>query len=235
MTDQMVLSPQLITGAEVLYTCYEAADQDAARALVPQGFEAPDPAIVFLNQYWVQGENAHSNAGFPGDWGPYTLTYMGMEIAGHDLYEGMPCRWWTHYFNSSPSMHDYAAAHGLPARKGGRTELEIADTEVTVTTYLDDKPVIRSHATFSAKDSPPVPGQLLYLTERSGEMELGRYPFVGSVKEDIAVQSIEFLDPDSPIYGLRPKQPLNITFAVYFPDLAFCYPGGQQKFGETPF
>lgn len=235
MASEMVLSPQLLTGAEVLYLCFEAEDQDAVRALVPEGFEAPDPATVYLNQYWVPREELHSNAGFPGSWGGYTLTYIGVELAGHDLYEGMPCRWWTHYYNSSDTMHSYAEAHGLPAKKGGRTELEVSDTGVVATTYLNDKPVIRSTAGYSEAVSPPAAGQLLYLTRRNGEFELGRYPFVGGVKEDLEVKSIEFLDPESPFYGLRPKQPLNITFGVFFPDLAFCYPGGQQKFSEKPF
>ena len=235
MSDAMVLSPQLITGAQVLYLCFEAEDQEAARALVPGGFEAGEPATVFLNQYWVQREDLHSNAGFPGSWGAYTLTYMGVELAGHDLYDGMPCRWWTHYYNSSPSMREYASAHGLPALGGGRTELEMSDDLIVATTYIDDKPVIRSRATYDNQVSPPVPGQLLYLTKRDGEFELGRYPFVGGVMENLDVKSIEFLDESSPFYALRPKQPLNVTFGVCFPDLAFCYPGGQQKFGETPF
>jgi hypothetical protein len=235
MGNEMVLSPQLITGAEVLYVCFEVEDQEALKSLAPEGFEPANPGTAFLNQYWVPREDLHSNAGFPGSWGPYTLTYMGVELAGHDLYEGMPCRWWTHYYNSSKTMADYAKAHGLPSMAGGRTELEISEKDVVATTYLDDKPVIRTHATYSPRVSPPVPGQLLYLTRRDGSLELGRYPFVGGVKEDIEVKSIEFLDPDSPFYNLRPKQPLNVTFAVFFPDLAFCYPGGQQKFGEAPF
>ena len=235
MSEAMVLSPQLITGAEVLYLCYEAEDQDAVRALVPEGFEAGEPATVFLNQYWVPREELHSNAGFPGGWGAYTLTYMGVELAGHDLYEGMPCRWWTHYYNSSPTMHEYAQAHGLPALAGGRTQVEMSGTDIIATTFIDDKPVIRSEASFDEKVSPAVPGQLLYLTQRESEFELGRYPFVGGVMENLKVKSIEFLDAECPFYGLRPKQPLNITFGVCFPDLAFCYPGGQQKFAEKPF
>ena len=235
MANDMVLSPQLITGAQVLYICFEAEDQAALADLVPAGFEMADPGTVFLNQYRVAREEQHSNAGFPGGWGPYSLTYMGVELAGHDLYEGMPARWWTHYYNSSPTMHAYAGAHGIPAKSGGRTELDISGREVVATTYLDGKPAIRSHATFDPAVSAPVPGQLLYLTRRAGEFELGRYPFVGGAMEGIEVRAVEFLDPGSPFYGLRPKQPLNVTFAVYFPELAFCYPGGQQKLGDPPF
>ena len=73
------------------------------------------------------------------------------------------------------------------------------------------------------------------MTRKDGELELGRYPFVGTTYEDLDVKSIEFLDESAPFYALRPKQPLNITFSVMFPSLAFCYPGGQQKFGEEPF
>jgi len=235
MKQDKVLSPQLVTNAEVLYCCFEAEDQEAVAALVPEGFEPANPGTVFLNQYWVPDEQQHSNAGFPNSWGAYTLTYIGVELAGHDLYEGMPCRWWTHYYNSSPNMLDYAAEHGIPAYPGGRTELDIGKGEVTATTYLDEKPAIRTKATFSQTQTPPAAGQLLYMTRKAGELELGRYPFVGSTYEDLDVKSIEFLDESASFYALRPKQPLNITFSVFFPALAFCYPGGQQKFGDDPF
>ncbi len=235
MSNDMVLSPQLVTGAQVLYVCFEAEDREALRPFVPDGFELRDPPTVFLNQYRVEREELHSNAGFPGGWGAYNLTYMGVELAGHDLYEGMPARWWTHYYTSSSAMHAYAAAHGIPAIAGGRTELETSGKGATAITFIDGKPAVRTRASFGGRLSPPVSGQLLYLTRREGDFELGRYPFVGGTMEDIAVESVEFLDPGLHFFGLRPKQPLNVTFAVYFPDLAFCYPGGQQKLDEVPF
>ncbi len=234
MSDPKVLSPQLITDSDMVYLCFEAEDQDALRSFAPEGFQAGEPGTVFLNQYWVTDKDKHSNGSHPNGWGAYSLTYMGVELVGHDLHDGTPCRWWTHYYDSSSRMVEYASDRGIPAASG-RTDLDISDDGVVATTYIGEKPVIRSVCKFSDAVSPVISGQLLYLTRKDGQFEKGRYPFVGVTREDFEVRSLEFLDPESPFYGLRPKQPLNITFGFFSPNLTFCYPGGQQKFEETSF
>lgn len=235
MSDLRVLAPQLLTNSQQLIVCYEAEDKAALKSLVPEGFEAVNPGYAFINQYWVQSPEQLSNASHPQGWGAYSLTYLGMELAGHDLYDGTATRWWTHYYNSSPTMTEYAAVRGIPTTQGGRTELEIGNTEVVATTYLNDKPMIRTHARYSDKVSPPISGQLQYMTRHDGEYEVGRYPFVGVAQEDFELVSLEFLDPDSPVFQLRPKQPFNVKTGFFTPKMAVCYPGGQQKLGETPF
>jgi len=235
MSNPSVLAPQLLTDSQQLIVCYEAEDKAALKSLVPDGFEALEPGYAFINQYWVPNADQLSNANHPQGWGAYSLTYLGMEIAGHDLYDGTATRWWTHYYNSSPTMTQYAATRGIPTTAGGRTELEIGKTEIVATTYLDDKPIIRTQARYSDKVSPPISGQLQYLTRQDGEYEVGRYPFVGVAQEDFELVSLEFLDPTSSVYQLRPKQPFNVKTALFTPNLTVCYPGGQQKVGETPF
>jgi hypothetical protein len=198
MSEPRVLAPQLLTDSQQLIVCYEAEDQAALKSLVPDRFEAQEPGYAFINQYWVPNADQLSNANHPQGWGAYSLTYLGMEIAGHDLYDGTATRWWTHYYNSSPTMTEYAAVRGIPTTAGGRTELH-------------------------------------YLTRQDGEYEVGRYPFVGVVQEDFELVSLEFLDPASSVYGLRPKQPFSVKTALFTPKLTVCYPGGQQKLDEMPF
>lgn len=73
------------------------------------------------------------------------------------------------------------------------------------------------------------------MTRQDGEYEVGRYPFVGVVQQDFELVSLEFLDPASSVYQLRPKQPFNVKTALFTPKLTVCYPGGQQKLSETQF
>jgi len=235
MSDPAVLAPQLLTDSEQLVVCYESEDKEALRALVPEGFEPVEPGFAFINQYRVQDPAQLSNGAHPHGWGAYSLTYLGMEVAGHDLYDGTATRCWSHYSNTSQTMTDYALARGIPASGGGRTELEVGRDNVTATTYLDGTPIIQTKARFSAQLSPPVSGQLQHLTRHRGEYEVGRYPFVGVVQEDFELVSMDFLEPESPVYGLRPKLPFNLKMALYTPKLAVCYPGGQQKLSEAPF
>ena len=235
MAKNEVLSPQLITNSQMVYLVWEAADRDALQAYAPEGYRISDQGTVYMNQYWVTDQNQHSNGAHPNGWGAYSLTYLGIELADHDLFDGTPCRWWTHYYNSSENMRKYASDRGIPTGTG-RTHLDISDTACEAVTYIDEKPVIRSKMTFKNELSPVVSGQLLYLTRSTkGQLEKGRYPFVGNVMQGYECQSVEFLDPSSPFYDLRPKDPLNVTFGFYSPNLSFVYPGGQQGHEDAPF
>ena len=60
----------------------------------------------------------------------------------------------------------------------------------------------------------------------------GRYPFVSDMAESFAVESVEFLDPSSDLYALRPADPLEVTFGFYSPAVSFCYPGGEGPLGS---
>jgi hypothetical protein len=54
--------------------------------------------------------------------GAYSLTYIGPDLEDAYAPDGVtPGRWWTHYFNSSPVVREYAAARGVPATAGTTT------------------------------------------------------------------------------------------------------------------
>jgi len=93
-------APQLITAARMLYAVWLPADPDAAAALVPEGLRAAEGAPVYLNQYVVDDAAQASGGAHPDGFGAYSLTYLGIDLAGLDTEDGTPGRWWTHYFNS---------------------------------------------------------------------------------------------------------------------------------------
>ena len=39
-------------------------------------------------------------------------------------------------------------------------------------------------------------------------------------------------DPSHPLYALRPREPLTVTFGFYSPAVSFCYPGGEGTLGS---
>ena len=214
-------APQMVIKSRMLYYLWAPEDPAAVSAKLPAGLEMNESGMVFMNQYVVD-EQDHTS-GFPA---PYSLTYLGADLAGHDAPGGeIPGRFWTHYFNSSPPMIEYASARGVPA-SGGETILERSGDTLTATTLVDGVEVIRSVATVGA---PAVvgTGQLRYLTAVDGALTGGNYPFVATMVDPFAVESLEFLAPDHDVYALRPTAELSSPWGFYSEDAAFCYPGGE--------
>jgi hypothetical protein len=225
-------APQLITAARMLYAVWLPADPAAAAALVPEGLTAREGAPVYINQYIVDDAAQTSSAGHPEGFGAYSLTYLGVELAGLDTEDGTPGRWWTHYFNSSPPMIAYALARGVPATSG-RTELELSGGRCVATTRGEDgQELIRTTAHVEVGTPVRANGQLRYITRVGGELVSGRYPFVVDCAETFAVETVEFLDTAHPVYALRPADPLTVTFGFYSPSISFCYPGGEGPLGS---
>ena len=220
-------APQMVTNSRMLYFTWIPADPDAVRALVPSSLQLAENNQCFINQYVV--DSADQTSGFE----PYSLTYCGADLSGHDTPDGaVPGRWWTHYFNSNADMRAYASKRGVPATPG-ETTLEIADGIRTATTSADGTPVIRTTARVG---DPAVTGrgQLRYITEVDGELISGLYPFVAPLADPWEVLTLEFLEPDHPVYALRPADPLEVTWGFYSPAASFCYPGGEGPIGSTP-
>ena len=92
---------------------------------------------------------------------------------------------------------------------------------------------IRTTATVELGNPVRANGQLRYITRVDGEFTSGRYAFVADIAETFTVESVEFLDPNHPIYQLRPADPLTVTFGIYYADMYFCYPGGEGPLGST--
>lgn len=224
-------APQLVTGARMLYLVWHPADPAAAAALLPEELTPREGAPVFMNQYVVDDAEQTSSAGSPDGFGAYSLTYLGVDLAGLDTEAGVPARWWTHYLDSSPSMIRYARAHGVPAGPG-ETTLELEGGTLVATTSVEGAPLIRTTARVELGTPRRSTGQLRYLTRIDGELWSGRYPFVLDAAETFEVAAVEFLDPRHSVWALRPAEPLQVTFGFYSPSISFCYPGGEGPLGS---
>jgi hypothetical protein len=218
-------APQLVINSRMLYFGWTPADPDAVAALVPDGLTPMANRQVFMNQYVV--DTPEQTSGF----GAYSLTYLGPDLEDAYAPDGVtPGRWWTHYFNSSPVVRDYASARGVPASVG-TTTIEIHGKELTATTTSDGVPVIRTTVRVGHKLAATSRGQLRYLTEVNGAKVAGNYPFISEPVEDFEVLALEFLDPTHSVYALRPADPLQVTWGFYAPRASFAYPGGETVLG----
>jgi hypothetical protein len=215
----------------MLYAVWLPEDASAAAALVPDGLEAAADAPVFMNQYVVDDAAQTSNAASADGFGAYSLTYLGVDLAGLDVEDGTPARWWTHYLNSSENMIHYALARGVPAGPG-RTTLELEAATLVATTSDGETPIVRTTARVEIGTPVRATGQLRYLTRVGGELVSGRYPYVADLAASFDVVSIEFLEPGHPVSALRPREPLTVTFGFYSPSISFCYPGGEGPLGS---
>ena len=186
-----------------------------------------------MNQYVVDDAAQTSNASSAETFGAYSLTYLGIDLAGLDTEDGTPGRWWTHYFDSSDNMIRYAAAHGVPAEQG-----RPRSSSLTAPSSRPRRPggadAIRTTARVDLGTAVHATGQLRYLTRVDGAIVSGRYPFVMDAAETFEVSSVEFLDgaPDE-LRALEPAEPLGVTFGFYTPSISFCYPGGEGPLGRS--
>jgi hypothetical protein len=220
MQIQKLAPPQLVINSRMLYSSWIPADPEAAAALLPRGPKAAGP--VYMNQYVVDSDE--QTTGF----GAYSLTYLGLDIAGMTAPDGVtPSRYMLFYFNSSPIMRAYAQEHGLPAVPG-TTTLEVHERAVAVTS-LEGKPVIRTTAKVGRDIAMVARGQLQYVTRLGGEFVAGNFPYIGDLASDFELLSVEFLDPSHPVYALRPKDPIQpvVGSCFYAPRDSFVYPGGE--------
>ena len=84
---------------------------------------------------------------------------LGTDLEGLDAQPGTPGRWWTHYFNSSTNMIDYAKKRGVPAG-AGETALDFSGDRLIATTILGGAPVIRTTCTVKVGAGQRASGQL---------------------------------------------------------------------------
>jgi hypothetical protein len=217
-----LVAPQLVLNSRMIYFGWVPADPEAVEALVPDGLKPMDNRQVFMNQYVV--DRPEQTSGF----GAYSLTYLGPDLADAYAPDGAtPGRWWTHYFNSSPVVREYAAARGAPATPG-RTTIEVKGRNLVATTESDGVPVIRTTARVGNTGAAVSRGQLRYITEVDGRKVSGIYPFTAEPVDPFEVVSVEFLEPGHSVHALRPADPLEIVWGFYSPRSAFAYPGGES-------
>jgi hypothetical protein len=233
MNESPLFAPQLIAGARMLYLVWIPEDASTVAALVPKELKPEARHSVFMNQYIVDSAEQTSNAGLAGEFGSYSLTYLGADLEGLDAQPGTPGRWWTHYFNSSANMIAYAKKRGVPAG-AGETALDLHGEQLVATTMVNGAPIIRTTCTVNVGLGQNASGQLRYVTRVGGQLISGRYPFVMKAADRFRVEKLEFLDRSHPTYDLRPKLPLEITFGFYSPGITFCYPGGEGPLNTPP-
>lgn len=218
-------APQMVVNSRMLYTSWMPADPEAAAALLPAG--GPSPAgPVYMNQYVVDSEEQTSGLG------AYSLTYLGLDIAGMMDPQGMiPARYMLFYLNSSEGMREYTVReYDLPAVPGS-TSVEAGDGRVVATTSLNGTPVIRTEAGIGSGILMVARGQLTYVRQMAGRFMAGNFPFIADLADGFEVRSVEFLDPSHPVYALRPADPLQVVVegSFYSPKDSFVYPGGVYE------
>ena len=111
--------PQLVTGAWMFIAAYKA-DPDALKELLPEGLTPHPNNHIVINMYTVP--DPKQTSGF----GAYTLTYLTVELEGHDSYVmdsdiTYPGRYFVQYYNSSEKMRNFTNNIGIPAESGFTT------------------------------------------------------------------------------------------------------------------
>ena len=88
MNEAPLFASQLICSARMLYLVWIPDDPLAVEALVPKELRPEERRSVFMNQYVVDSAEQTSNAGLPGAFGAYSLTYLGADLEGLDAQPG---------------------------------------------------------------------------------------------------------------------------------------------------
>lgn len=172
-------APQLVTDAWMFIASYKA-DPKVLKAMLPEGLEPNPEGTVVINMYTVP--NGNETSGF----GPYTLTYLTVELAGQDSYVmnsdiTYPGRYFVYYFNSSPEMREFTKKIGIPAQEG-MTTTTVEDGKLTATLTVDGKPFIVSTADVGSELGNFSGGHLNYFglieTEKDGKTvnQVVKYP-----------------------------------------------------------
>ncbi|MBV9790682.1 MAG: hypothetical protein JOZ51_20985 [Chloroflexi bacterium] len=228
MSNNSLVAPQLVINSRMLYTSWIPADPKATAKLLPSKLQPASNHAIYMNQYVV--DSADQTTGF----GAYSLTYLGLDLAGLDVpNSSTPGRFFTHYFNSSEVVRAYASERGVPASPGSTT-LELDGNILTATTSVNGTPIIRSRAEVGTETSVAA-GHLRYVTQVKKKLVSGFYPYIGDLVTSFKVLSIEFLDPNHPVYALRPASPLEVVAGscFYAPRDSFVYPGGEEVLGPA--
>ncbi len=166
-------TPQLLKDVWMLIVRYRA-NRDALQAVLPPGLDPHPDSLVRMNMYVVP--DGRQTSGF----GPYSLTYLTVELAGHDSWvnEGamaVPGTFFVYYWNSSERVRRYTReAAGIPALPGSCTWQREGDKLISTLT-VDDQPVIRTVASVTDNLLMPLGGHLNYYSHRQfGAPEGGR-------------------------------------------------------------
>lgn len=228
-------TPQLIRGAKVFIVGYKA-DPVALADHLPPGLKPHPNGLVQMNLYQVGPDQT---SGF----GPFTLTYLTIEIDGYDsdLAEGagtIPGRYFAYYWNSSSRVRAYVRDNvGAKAQHGDTRKETKKGGKLISTLSLDGRDVITVTATVGDKIVSTLGGHLNYYAHREvlrpdggapvvSELVELPLPFVADVYES-KLHDITFDFPEGhPAAALRPLHPLDAP-SVLRADTTFTYSMGR--------
>jgi acetoacetate decarboxylase len=228
-------TPQLIKNARALIIGYRA-DMKAIEEVLPPGLEPHPNGLVQMNMYEVQGDQT---SGF----GPFSLTYLSVEVADHDSYaaEGsvpIPGRYFAYYWNSSARVLAYVRESlGVRAMPGER-RIETRDDKIQSILKVEGRDVIKVTASLSEEAGGTLGGHLNYFSHREFAKPDGGSPVVSELLEfplpfvadlyGAQVEDIAFDFPDGhPAARLAPIAPLE-TPSIMHADVTFTYSMGRQ-------
>lgn len=208
--DAIPPEPQLVKDLWLLETFFEA-DPEAIKAVLPPGLKPHPSNTVAVNMYTVpEGGNT---SGF----GPYTLSYIAVQVEGHDSYiygskDTIPGLYIVHYWNSSDHMRAYTTRAGFPNELGGATTLEKDAKKATARLTVNGKPFIEASSALSGEAQPATGGHVNYLYRKSSQIMKLPLPWIcHDVKTENAAINFQ-MPPEHPAYKLRPKK---VTFALH--------------------
>lgn len=211
------IPPHIIAEIHGIYSAWVPEDPDAVAGLVPPGLKPAGDRVVSLFQ------GAQSDA-YTSWGGRVSITHAEVELDGKDTLDGrLRGRWWALYLNSDPFYLAGAKLLGVPSAREGRTEIAHEGDVLTVTTYEDERPLIRTTARVGSEPAGPFGVQARYLIPGDGFPSI-LVP-VAAPAYAVEVIGIEFLDPDHPSYALRPAEPLQTAWTLYSPRLSYAFSG----------
>ncbi|MXR51276.1 acetoacetate decarboxylase [Halovenus sp. WSH3] len=236
---EQIPAPQLVRDARALVVGYEA-DPDALESVLPPGLEPHPNNRIQMNMYRV--ETATQTSHLP----PYSLTYLCVEVAGHDstaLSESggemdIPGRYWVGYWNDSPRMQSFVReTMGIPCMPGV-CRWERDGDELTSTLSVDGDPVITATASVDDEQIDTLSGHLNYYSRRQIPDPSGAGAQIDELVEipipftcDLAtaqVSEVEFAFPDgSSFQRFAPVEPIS-TPSVLYGDITITYSQGRQ-------
>ena len=233
-------APQLIKDARMIIVGYKA-DREALQEVLPPGLTPHENNLVQMNMYEVA---ADQTSGF----GAFSLTYLTVEIDGHDSLaaEGtlpIPGRFFAYYWNSSPRVISYAReAAGIPAMHGVRRG-ETNGGTLTSTLSVEGRDVIVAEASVTDNAMGVLGGHLNYYAHRQLPRPEGGAAAISELIElplpftvdlyEATVDRISFDFPEGyPAGRLAPTEPLE-TPSVLYGDVTFTYSMGRRLVDYT--
>jgi len=220
--------PQLVTDAWMFI-----ADPETLKAMLPEGLEPNPEGTVVINMYTVP--NGNETSGF----GPYTLTYLTVELAGQDSYVmnsdiTYPGRYFIFYFNSSPVMREFTEKVGMPVNENTNvlTTTTVENGKLTATLTVDGKPFIVSTADVGSELGNFGGGHLNYFglisEEKDGKTvnKVVKYPIPwnGGVVDTQNAKVMIKAPKDHPLHKVKPIA--DPTWAIWTKG-SFVYPQYQ--------